>query len=780
MEATETQTELDLGDPRPLRELHLRLLDCGSLVEVRSGGYLITAYPKNDLGLRNLAIVALTESKVSGQYVADLFGLSPVQVSRIRADYRQHGSAGLAKKRGRPALLGDRQIRQARLWAGAGVKHGEIARRLKVSRPLIVALLNEHGPLHPDQPLDSETPWDTGEPTDQPANEIADTLGDHEQPHQHTDQPADTVDDERLDERPDGDVTGVGEHAGGVGDGGRGFDGGPGAVPLTSGTVWSRYAGAMLTHAFTSWIGAQQILTRAVSLPGAGLDGVDLAVLNATRMGFTLGALTIEQAKHLRAEEAGPLTGWSTLPSLRTWRTRLGQIGDRVDPLRLHRDLVTAMLDYAPPARGVVFADDHVVEYTGGQPVGWGRNPRRGKATKAHDDTYICDLAGRALVYATGEPSGLSVTLPRVLTQLSATWPTTNDTATDADVDTDAEADQLRGRRPIVVFDRGAAYPATFTTVYTAGYDFICFRRAPLAAPTHLPVLATIRRVGQDIQIAYTDERVQIDGFAHPLRQITLCENGKPVAQLLSSDLASCPGLLLALLRARWRIENFLKYTAANYGIDTLADYTADYADDTHPVPNPAHATAKKTETAAKTVLATAKTALADLLADPTLDAATKNTRLPAAQAAIHTAEQALIDATAAKKAHRAKIPRNQVDPDAQRAVLRPGRRCLQLTLRLLAANAENDLAHALNTYLHDDDEYRAITRETILRGLGGTIAYSPTTITVTLERPDQPHITRALGQLLHDLNQRPPTIPGDHRPITYHLQTRMITINTT
>ena len=88
-----------------------------------------------------------------------------------------------------------------------------------------------------------------------------------------------------------------------------------------------------------------------------------------------------------------------------------------------------------------------------------------------------------------------------------------------------------------------------------------------------------------------------------------------------------------------------------------------------------------------------------------------------------------------------------------------------------MAANAENDLAHALNTYLRDDDEYRAITRETILRGLGGTITYTPTTITVTLERPSQPQVTRALARLLHDINQTPPTIPGDPRPITYHLQ---------
>ena len=741
VETADVPPELDLDDPRPLRELRLHLIDRGGLVEVHSGGYVLTAYPKSDPGLRNLAIIALTESSVRGYRVAELFGLSPVQISRIRADYRQHGSAGLAKKRGRPALLDDQQIRQARRWAGEKVSRAEIARRLDVSRPTIVELLKHHGPLDAEPTLDRDNPWNSDQPLDQATDQTGEAAN------------SDQASDEDKDEDEDG----------------RALGGGPGALPLASGTVRSRYAGAMLTHAFTRRIGAEQILTRAVSQPGTGLDAVDLMVLNATRMGFTLGALTIEQAKHLRGDQAGALTGWSTLPSLRTWRTRLGEIGDRTDPLRLHRDLVTAMLDYAPPARGVVFADDHVVEYTGGQPVGWGRNPRRGKATKAHDDTYICDLAGRALVYATGEPSGLSVTLPGVLTQLSATWPTAADA--DAAADTDADADQLRGRRPIVVFDRGAAYPATFTKVYAGGYDFICFRRAPLAAPTHLPVLATIRRAGHDIQIAYTDERVEIDGFNHLLRQITLFEKGNPVAQLLSSDLASCPGLLLALLRARWRIENFLKYTGLNYGIDTLADYTADYSHDTHPVPNPAHAAAKKTETAAKTVLATAKTALADLIADPTLDAASKNTRLPATQAAIHTAQQALVDATAAKKAHRAKIARNELDPDAQRAVLHPGRRCLQLTLRLLAANAENDLAHALNTYLRDDDEYRAITRETILRGLGGTITYTPTAITVTLERPDQPHITRALARLLGDLNQKPPTIPGDRRPITYHLQ---------
>jgi hypothetical protein len=54
------------------------------------------------------------------------------------------------------------------------------------------------------------------------------------------------------------------------------------------------------------------------------------------------------------------------------------------------------------------------------------------------------------------------------------------------------------------------------------------------------------------------------------------------------------------------------------------------------------------------------------------------------------------------------------------------------MVLRLLAHNAEHWLASHLNAYLRDDDEYRAITRQTIIRGLAGTITSTPAAITVT------------------------------------------------
>ncbi len=727
----------ETGQLPGMQAARLHLARYGPVIEVRRGDYTIAAYRKDDLGLRNLAIISLTESGVSGSTAAALFGLTPVQISRIRGQYRQHGSAGLARKRGRPAGLTPGQVRQARSWAGAGVTHGEIARRLAVSRPLITALIGRHGPLYPQDELPGTSQAGHDASQDPPAPQSAD-----DQPSEG--RAAAAAGQEQEEQQPEEEQ--------------------PEARPYhcqpAAGAYPSRYAGAMLTHAFTTAIGAAGILQAGCGLAGADA-AADLAVLNATAMGFTLGALTLEQTKHLQARDAGPLTGLSQLPGLRAWRQRLGAIGDQVDPLALQRRMTAALLAHLPPAHQVFLADDHIAEYTGSKPVGWGRNPRRGKATKAHDDTYVCDLSGRALVVASGEPSGLSLTLPPVLAQL-----------TQARKAATAAGSSNPGR-PVVVFDRGGSYPKTFKAVHAAGYDWISWRRAPLAATSRLPVLATIRHYGTDRMIAFTDEVIALDGYPGPVRQISLFEHGKMVAQLLTSCLRLCAGALLGLLRSRWIIENFLKYNAANYGIDTLADYTADLADDTRLTANPAYAQAKKAEQAASSALAGAQAALAAMLADPAIPAQEKNASLiPAAHKKITACERDLAAATAARKALRSKIPRNQLRPGAQKALLRPGRRLLQLVLRLLAANAEQHLADHLNVYLHDDDEYRAITRETILRGLGGTITYTAAAITVTLDRPSQPKIARALACLLAEINTTPPVIPGDHRPITYQLAT--------
>ena len=78
----------------------------------------------------------------------------------------------------------------------------------------------------------------------------------------------------------------------------------------------------------------------------------------------------------------------------------------------------------------------------------------------------------------TGEPSGLSVTLPKALAELKKA----------------ARA----GREIMVAFDRGGAYPQVFKHCREQQVHWVTYRRAPLAVPAMLPVLATVTTARQD------------------------------------------------------------------------------------------------------------------------------------------------------------------------------------------------------------------------------------------------------------------------------------------
>jgi vacuolar-type H+-ATPase subunit E/Vma4 len=502
----------------------------------------------------------------------------------------------------------------------------------------------------------------------------------------------------------------------------------------------------MLLHAFARQVDAGAILAAAAG------SRQDVMLLSATSTCFALGAATTEQFKHLTAAHAGALAGLGVLPGLRTLRPRLAAIADAADPLELQALFASAMLAAGPVTSGVYYVDDHFIPYTGARPVGKGWNNKRGRAERGHADTHVTAHDGRAVCFVTGEPSGLTVTLPLALAELKKAAPA--------------------GTRIMLGFDRGGAYPQVFAHCREQDTDWVTYRRAPLAVPKGLPVLTTITVNGKTRQVAWAEETVTIKDYGQA-RQITLFEHGQVALQILTSDLDACPAEILAWLKSRWREENFLKYASQNYGIDAICDYFAEIAENTKVIRNPARAAANAAVRQAQAANAAAQQQLAQLLRDPAIPAAAKNTALiPAAQQNITRAEQALAAAKTARDQVPAKLPASAVGPDVKTALLRAGRRGLQMVLRLLAHNAEHWLSAHLNAYLRDDDEYRAITRETIIRGLAGTITYTPAGVTVELDQPEEPRIARALALLLEEINAAPPSIPGDTRPITYRLAT--------
>ena len=697
----------------------LRRTECDGVTVITVGAAVLACYDSADTGLRNASIVTLTGLGFTGRNVARVLGLTPEHLSQVRSRVRRLGSAGLVRPMGRPVKLSAAKRARARALRSQGVSDVRIGRELGVSDKTVALALK------------GTTAADTPEQTE--LDLCPASFGPEGEPELPTGAEG---------QGGSGSEPVVGPAPGRVSGAGSG-----GLARIGLGCYRSQYAGAMLLHAFTDRVDAASVFASAgTHTPGRRFD--DVAVLTATSTVFALGFASIEQAKYPDRTQIGPVAGIEVLPELRTLRPRLAAIADDGDPLALHRAFATAMLTADPCESGVYFVDEHFMPYTGKLPVGKGWNTKRGRAEAGRVDTMVCDSGGRAVCFTSGEPSGLSVSLPGALAELRAiTGP----------------------HAPIMIgFDRGGAYASVFRACRDADAHWITYRRGEPAPTRGLPLSVTLTRGRDNVEVCYADETVTINDYG-PCRQITLFEHATVVLQILTSDTTACPGALIWFMRARWRIENLFKYLDF-YGIDYLADYTATITTNTRPIDNPARVTAR---THLKTLQKQREQLRADIgtaHTDRTLSIAAVNRASVAAQRKLHTLDKEITAAQDTLKTIPAKLPANVIDPDAKRAVHRASRRCLQMVLRLLAYNAEHWLAHQLNIYLQNPHEYRATTRNLLHHA--GTITYTQNTIHVELDPPNTPRLTRTVNFLLDQINTTPPQIPGDPRPITYTIKT--------
>ncbi|MGH9070528.1 MAG: putative transposase [Acidimicrobiales bacterium] len=706
----------------------------GSRVMVGRGPVVLFNYDADDLGMRNLVMVALSDAPVvKNKEVAALFEVSSEHLSRIRTRVALGGSGALCPAQGRPSKLDEKARQRAYEMSASGAQGIEIAAALGVSPATISRCLAKA--KTPEQAGLGLAETDAGLTEDAPSpGPPQPVLPDEALPdearcsqagrsvEQYQDQP---TQDQPTQDQP--------------------TTPGPGLLRLGEAEIHSRYAGAMLLHSFFDRVGTSDILAGLPSVPGAVYD--PSALMMCATFAFSLGTSCLEATKHLVRPDAGALLGLACFPELRTLRPRLAALGDASDALALQRAFAKAMLgaDESPPK--LYFCDDHFVAYTGAAPVGKGYNIRRHRAEPGRDDTFVTDASWRAICFASSEPTGLSVTLPAILDQL---------------------IEVTDGAGVMVGFDRGGAYPKVFAAIDDAGMDWVTYRRAPLATPAAQPRWSWTMVGGARITSKVADEVVELAKYGKA-RQLSVYEGTKMVFQILTSDRACTAASLVRALRRRWSIENAFKYLEDHQGIHWLCEYGMDVVPDPRQVPNPARGAAKATLAGAEAALCAAERALAAKLTDRSLSAAQFNSASGRLHRAVDGARTALGAAQGALRGIPAKIDATEADPDAKRARPHLARRSLQMVCRLLAYNAELDLARHLDTYLDDPNEYRATARH--LLHLGGLISFATNAITVTLDRPHPPRLARALGLLLEEVNATPPRLVGDGRQITYRLE---------
>ncbi len=718
---------------------HWRAVQDGQVL-VGFGPRVMFCFDEQDQGMRNLAAVALTQAGAKVGEVAELFGLSREYVSRLRTRTTDRGSKALLAPRGAPRKLSETQRRRAVKLSEGGVTGAEIARRMGVSEATISRLLarQPREAVQGELALEESEAGDVsgeGEPAEQATASAEQTAASAEETVPASAEETAVPGGQSPD---DGDAT-VTYAAEGAGQEPSVVAGGL-LRRLGEAEVQSRYAGAMLLYPFLERLGVGDVLS---ALPAPAARRYDAAALVlASSFSFALGGSSLEQAKHLRPADAGALLGLCALPSVRTLRPAVARLAEASDPLLVQRAFATAMLnaDEHPPE--LFYVDDHFVTYWGSQPVAKGYNIRRHLAERGRDDTFVVDDRWRAVCFDSGEPRGLSVSLPGVLGELK----------------------EIVGGRPVMLgFDRGGSYPKTFNQITQAGMEWVTWRRAPLVPATAQPRRSWVQINGKRRGYLLADEQISLSGYEHgKVRQLSAYEQGKVVFQVLTSNHKLKGAPLVHRLKGRWCIENTNKYLEQHQGIHWLCTYEMDEQPNTAKVNNPARKATRAKVKDAEAKLADAERALGQ--------AAHANQQdLDQLAEQVNSAKTELTTARARLTAIPAKLPANQLDPNATRATPKLARRALQMVCRLLAYNAELDLARRLNTYLADPDEYRAIARN--LLHLAGTIHYGRNAIAVTLDQPHPPRVATALALLISEFNTNPPRFPGAHRPITYRLK---------
>jgi transposase len=303
---------------------------------------------------------------------------------------------------------------------------------------------------------------------------------------------------------------------------------------------------------------------------GNGFYGLRSILLTLAFMAL-LRVRTPEQLASHAPGEFGRLLGLDRVPEVKTLRRKLGELAAQRKATVLHRGLADHWMAQDRDALGFLYVDGHVRPYHGHKH----RLPathvaRRRLCLPATTDFFVNDqqAAPVLLVTAPGNEKLLRMLRSAILPELR----------------------RLVGpeRRLTVIFDREGWSPTFFAELLRDGFDLLTYRKGkhrrwPLKA--FAEVTGTVG--GQQVTYTLAEKRARLsNGLC--LREVRrLTASGHQTAVLTSrSDLPAVE--LAARMFARWQQENFFRYMRHSFALDALVTYTAEPADPTRTVPNPA------------------------------------------------------------------------------------------------------------------------------------------------------------------------------------------------
>jgi hypothetical protein len=506
-----------------------------------------------------------------------------------------------------------------------------------------------------------------------------------------------------------------------------------------------RYLGAALYYAALQALGLLEAAASCFRLPKAKRFGVRAVMLTLFFLSL-LSKTTVEAIKHLQRQEFGPLVGAGQAPAVKTLRRKLKALIQQGQAIRFGELLVRHWVERGLVATAYLYIDGHIKAYTGKRKLAECWNAQRRMPLPGLLSYFVNDVKGRPLLFVTEEANAsLAEVMPKIVAAIRkvVTTPFT------------------------VIFDRGGYDGKLFTELKGDGIDFITYQRGEPGLPVAQFHRHECRFEGRRVRMQLAEDQVRVAGSG-PWRRIVVRTKTGHQTPILTSLAEPASAKIACLMFARWRQENFFKYSQEHHGLDQLLSYAWAKADGTQLVPNPERKQVEREIKAKRQELARKRAELGQALLDEPRSGRTAH-GLKVAQGGTVSDMRSLEEAIKALEERRAALPKQVPLAEAgPREVLRQEHKAIVDRVKIAAYNAEEWLLELLARHYPNTHDVRALLRS--FAQLGGEIRTTSSGVVITLDAPDLPLQQRALRGLCAHLNQLGATFPGTQTRVTYEV----------
>jgi hypothetical protein len=328
-----------------------------------------------------------------------------------------------------------------------------------------------------------------------------------------------------------------------------------------------------------------------------------------------------------------------------------------------------------------------------------------------------------------------------------------------------------------VVFDRGGWSPKLFARLIAARYDLITYRKGRVTelAATAFEARAVVTPDGDTVTLHLHEEPASPmsaspiewpDGTRRPLLLLEITKlnpaTGKQTRVVTTrSDLPA--EVVLHLLFARWRQENFFKYMREELAIDALVEHGAEDISPELDRPNPAIKAIEHEMAKVQARIVALQGQRCELIgehepAPPVAPGWVKFVPQQAQRAKLLTQIRELKLTLQELDARRAELPPRVSAQGLER--LKTGRKHVTDLFKMVAYQIETELVRMVAPhYARRADDARALVAAAFASS--ADLQVTPSELRVTLAPQSSPHRTRAIAALCDCLNQTPAKLPG-------------------